>query len=539
MLALCSAAPSVRDQDCATHLLEKLQPYLIQACYNPISPSPFLRDLDPSPWELLTNALTNAILSLALNYPHLRTRAASSVQAYVQHCTRLAAQLAINSDVTRIQTDEESLAIILLATSIIGFLHGAADNVHFWSPSEQLELLLSMQAILSDGMLLNTGAACSKIRSAANSHVVNDFKLHISRYLISGRPLGAMLLRQSFSKYVEACASLFVTPLSTAPNKLVLATLLAQDFHETPQVQDPALVQTVADIASQEIVNLDEGHDFLQLATPWQQKKAHLLRASCMLTYLCCTLVSDDAADPGVLVSWLETTLSDPAQTADEDLASTALRIWAVLAKRSPVFASELPGVLPRLFIRESLKPEIAEIAAECLVVALRAVSQDTVITTLYGLGNLLSASRTTDGLPGNILFSENNLDGVNFSKPNGDAGLGSTVSLAFNDATKLLNSHANIALAIVAIAKGLGDPKITALALSMLIQKVGKVNAALDLNIIIKTAVLAAEAQTPEFRALLRLYNRLSQESIAKSNGAVTTAVGHNPILKSKSSSF
>jgi len=79
---------------------------------------------------------------------------------------------------------------------------------------------------------------------------------------------------------------------------------------------------------------------------------------------------------------------------------------------------------------------------------------------------------------------------------------------------------------AIVTVASGIGDPTLTALALSMLVQKVGKINMSVDLKIISEAAILASTGGVGEFRSLLRLYMSLSQQGLTKPDQALLDAV-------------
>ena len=85
---------------------------------------------------------------------------------------------------------------------------------------------------------------------------------------------------------------------------------------------------------------------------------------------------------------------------------------------------------------------------------------------------------------------------------------------------------HGNVIQAIVGVAGICQDDKITALAQSMLIQKIGKISLSVDARIITEATVLAEIGGPHDFKSLLRSYARLGHDAVTKNNALIANAV-------------
>ena len=471
------------------------------------------------------------MVELGTQHPALRKQVAHTISRYVDNCLVLASHVIKAGPDGLAQKDgvqdrQRLLDVVVLITSILGFLKASAANASFWTPDERLELLTSFQSILSEDFLISIESALSTIRNARAPNA-QQLKHHVKQFTSPGRPLGALLLRQGLAEFVEACAALLVVKPDAVNNEGLLLTLMSDRTDQKDlQHWNMALSQKVAELAEHEIAMFDEGSEYLRLESSGQQFRVHAVKASSLRSFLCCALVHEDAANQENLMSWLQSTLADSTQIVDKTLARTALQCMGILAKSSSSIAAELLRSLPRFLVRGPKTASVATTAADALLVVLRLASPDTVITTLYSLGNSLTASRNAQSNPAYVLSGDQGSDSPEDITANGHLGHRSAVSLAPSNYEMAFRNHSGVILAIVHIARGFGDPKITALCLSMLIQKVGKGDSAIDLKITTEAAALASESGVTEFRALLRLYDRLSHEGIHKRNEPLLAAV-------------
>lgn len=148
LLALCKAAPLLESHESAARLAEQLFPYILDAHTQSFLPSPFLRDIEPSPVEALSYGLTSAVLSLGLNHELSVTKI---LWQYLDNCAEATSEIALQgtgSDQGGSSEVEEALHVVTLTISILGFLDAAATYTNFWTASERLVLIQRVRGIL-------------------------------------------------------------------------------------------------------------------------------------------------------------------------------------------------------------------------------------------------------------------------------------------------------------------------------------------------------------------------------------------------------
>ena len=292
-------------------------------------------------------------------------------------------------------------------------------------------------------------------------------------------------------------------------------------------VMSLSTIETLADLASDEMSLLEDGADYLRLGSAWQQRLAFTVKACALTSYLNCAMLNEDAADVDTLMSWLEDALADPIQVGDETLASVVLRCMALVAKISPGLAPNISRILPRFIVQGGAPVRTVAVASTCLAYVLRMLSQDAIITTLYTLGNVLSSGTAERALAGGVsgeLVNGNGNGNANFY--GSKQSTGSAISLAITGEEETSAVYGNVVQAICGIASSCNDDKITALAQSMLIQKINKVSKTVDARIITEAAVLAVHGGALEFKSLLKLYAKLTQDGVAQNDEALLAAV-------------
>ncbi len=332
-----------------------------------------------------------------------------------------------------------------------------------------------------------------------------------------------------------AATSLLVADVNSLRRSHILDILLSGEGLLRPMTArsgdaDFRSVETYATIVVDQMTYLESGADFLRLGSASQQSLAFAVKASALISYLNCSRLNEDAADADVLMTWLEDTLGDPVHMADEDLASVVLKSMALICKISPAYAVSVSRLLPRFIVQSGARGPTVDIASECLALVLRMLSADAIITTIYTLGNVLS--------PGHERTLANGMSGdVNHESTTqiyqGRQSTGSSISLQIIGEEETSHIYGNVVQAICSIASACTDEKITALAQSMLLQKIDKINS-VDARIIPGTAVLALSGGQLEFRALLKFYTRICHQAVVENQEAVLGAV-RLPYLESR----
>ncbi|KAJ4344399.1 phosphatidylinositol-4- kinase [Didymosphaeria variabile] len=536
LLALCRAAPFVESPAIADELLKRLAPYLPESFAQRLAPSPQLRDIDPSPYEVLTQHLTSAILALGARHDRLRPRVLDIVTRYVKGWSAAAVQSSSeqfdHDDQVDFAADGELGRVMTQSMSLLGFLNAAAKYSTFWSAYDQLQLVENVQMALSEKFLIAFETALSIVRNArSHQHGLRYWKQFAKHYAAIGRPLGAMVLHDSFLKVIVACASGLIQVPHHEPDTDVLDGL--QIPHNSSNVLRDATTDALAEgltrIAVEEMDRLDNDLDYLQrVGSAWQQRQASGVKAKVITTCVCCAVYDEDIADSDLLLSWLDNALNDPVQAADLNLASTVLKSMAVLAKLSPVIAAGLGRSLPRVIVQGGFDQETASIAAESLASVLSLLPQDAVITTLYSLGNVISTGPVGDRNSTATTLTNGN------GKTSRATGLyshqheGSAISLTPSDTEAPNHVHMTVIETIVSVARKSKDEKITALALSMLVQKVGWISKVVDAKIVTNSALLGTHSGPGEFRSLLKLYSKLCHDALLKDDRFTLEAIKH-----------
>ncbi len=481
--------------------------------------------IEPSPVESLSYNLTSALLWIGIHHGALREDILQHIANYLLSCETTAQNLA-----ARHSNIEDSINTARLAISLLGFLDAAATYANFWPAAERLALISIVNKILSDEFLTTAETAFSAIRNDHHSGAIKEWKRYIRHYAASGRPLGAMLLQRSFTWLLVASSSLLLTDAKTLHGQGILDLMMGELLPRPSSAYGEdatASVEAMTQIIDDQMRTLEEGADYVSMGTVSQQRLAYAVKAGALTCYINLVTVNDDAADADMLSGWLEETLSDPHQMADVTLANVVLKSFALVAKLSPSLAPSMSRLLPRFIVQGAPHGDTVVIAATCLAFVLRQLSQDSVISTLYNLGNVLATGNTE-----RALVNQTTGDNINTGPGPQNGALyasrqsGSAISLHGHEGVDSLAAFGNVVQAIRVIAASCDDVKITALAQNMLVQRIGRIDRSVDARIIYEAALLTAQGAPLELRSLLKFYGKLTQDAVASDDKALLTAL-------------
>lgn len=341
-----------------------------------------------------------------------------------------------------------------------------------------------------------------------------------------------MLLQQRFMTLVAASTSMLVAETSALKKSHVLDLLMSGDALLRPGTArsgsgDMASVVTYANIVLDQLNYLDASADFIRMGTMSQQKIAFAVKAAAFISYLNCSRLNQDAADTETLMAWLEETLGDPDQMADENLASVVLRSTAVVCRMSPTYGANISRLLPRFIVQGRAPSHVIVTASQCLAYVLRVLSTDAVITTLYALGNVISPTTEQNGK------AEFGLDPGDSQIYGRRQSAGSSISLQITGEEEASIVYTNVIDAICGIATACEDEKISTLAQSILLQKYDKISNIVDTRVITGAAVLSLSGGQLEFRSLLKTYARISHAAVVEDRTMILDAVSISRFYK------
>ncbi|EJT72778.1 phosphatidylinositol 4-kinase [Gaeumannomyces tritici R3-111a-1] len=527
LLALCKAAPLVQTGQSALKLARQLIPYLLESHAQLFSQSPFFRKIEPSPTEALTLHVTAALLSLGANHDGVQEAVSDTIWTFTNACFHATESIMPNRGDDGEGNLDDAIRTATIALSLLGFLDAASAQAEFWKAGGRLSLIRRLRKLLSEPFLIAVETAFSTIRNShSHDQAAKEWRRRMRQYAEARRPLGAMLLQCSFMRLLVATTSLLVVEVEPLREYHVLDLLMSGEGLLRPMTArsgeaDFRSVEEYANVAIEQMNYFEGSADFIQMGSSAQQNIAFGARSAALISYLLCSRLNEDAADVDLLMSWLEESLADLLQMANEQLVSTALRCMALVCRISPSLAANVSRLLPRFIVQSGANERTIEIASKSLAFVLRLLSSDAVITTLYTLGNVLS--------PGSDHSLANGVNGDGEAAPamyQGGHSTGSAISLQLTGEEETSAVYGNVVQAICGIAISCNDEKITALAQSMILQKIGKINSTVDAQIVAGAASLSLSGGQLEFRSLLKMYTRICHEAVVEQKDVLLAAV-------------
>lgn len=511
-------------------MVSQLSLYIPESHCQRFRASPFLHNVQPSPWESLTYNLTLGLLSLGLDYPSLRESVYSSIKGYLDNCAE-----AINAVPTfkgydhgadRYNAVNESASVLSLTVSLVGFLEASTLLTSFWSASEKLQIVECMRSMLSDHFMIAIETASSTIRNTGMADPsLGEWRRYNRFYATRGRPLGAMLLQEAFMRFIKSCATSLIGAENMSDDELLDDYMNGVGIARSHDHAEISLINRITEIVADQIQLLEDGSDYLQLGSPWQQRLTFSVKALALTGFLHCVILSEDASNRDHFLSWLEDTLVDPGQMSCNELATATLKSVAIIAKMSLNSASSGSRSLLRFIVDGGVSTRSTSlVAAKCLAQVLGILSEDAIVTTLYSLGNVLSPGFGTENSRQSYVVGDTAGHG-NPLAPLAQGRNGSVGNLSIHG-ERDNTTYKNVVHAIVTIASGCNDEKISALAQSMLLQKIGKIDITVDSYIVRETAGLCSSTGPSEFQLLLKFYDRIYRDSSAKGHSSIVSAV-------------
>ena len=473
------------------------------------------------------------MLAIACRFPPLAAIVYSRILNYLEGCARASTSSGDATEVGKDDTnglgDNSFIRAATVTLSLLGFLEAAVFYFYIFDVRQRYHILTMFRDILSESFMVAVEGAFSSIRnSGSNANEVKEWSFFTKRYATMRRPLGAMLVQRAFMKLLVSCTALEIAKEKDLQNSDIHSVLLSSRHHDFVENDDHlALVGLCVDMTSEAMRLLEDGADYLQLGSAWQQHLAFSVKQNALTAFLNCVIFDGELADVDTLMVWLEEVMSDPVQMADNELAATVLDSVAIVAKYSPAIATSLSRSLPRFIVQGRITGSTVDVAARTLAYVLRLLSQDAVITGLYSLGNVLSTSSSAEKQNGSATSRGSILSPKSILKDYNLQASGSAISIDLSGSEETSLVYANVVRAVVGVATACKDEKISALALSMLLQKLGRVNSGVDLYILKEAARLSVTGGPSDLKALLRLYSRFCQDGVHKENGVLLETVG------------
>ncbi|KAG5357411.1 Phosphatidylinositol 4-kinase stt4 [Yarrowia sp. C11] len=461
LLALAGSAKYVANVDRAASLLQQLGQYLIESPKQVFAKCPVIRKVYPSPWELVTKAVTAAVLDLGINFPALYEESHRYIFQYITVAHEL--------------SSGRSLDVLLpFVLSIHGFLAELARKTDSFSVEDRQKLFTELKWLTDSSFLLEFETEMSKLRSSEDE---STWASIAAKYQVADLQLGAMVLSAYFCDFCRALATSLVI-VGDASESSVLDSIGGL----STEISNPGnnLLNQLNEYAIREIHSLDEGASYIELASPDRVLTALNIKASALEIVGVAVHfgIVHESDTTGIIESSLE--LSSTMQSERLMLTLFKLgsliggsRICSTLVRFLPHYACD-PGVSP-----EDVREATAVIASRAMV----SLSEDSVVSSVYTLVNLLTPIERSD------------------------------------DQWEQVAIFQNVVTAAVTIAIEYGETTIAVLVSNVLAQKLLHISPEIDQDIILGLSDIALHVPEKEFKSILKVYSSLVTHAFEKDN--------------------
>ncbi|KAK9458076.1 hypothetical protein V1511DRAFT_465025 [Dipodascopsis uninucleata] len=512
LLALAASAPSLKDEAHAKSLMKELRIYYSDIFRQQFVPSPLLRELTPSPWEYVTYALTVAIADIGQSFADLRGEIMDLLCKYM---------LNLKAGTDAIAEPYDFNIIFPLIFSLRGFMSAICSRPFFHEESgDQYKLLCLLNDIFVNDLATRFDECLSSLQSSENESLWLKYQ---KIYASSDKILGSLPLRLC---YIETLRHIvgrrIVTDKSIGYSKEYVSFLgcLISGTRMNAYVDDfqKKTLQLCTEIALDTIKNIEDSVEYMEYSNDKLISTVFAIKASAMEILCFSTLL--DMYSSSDMIAIIESTLLNEDQLVDQVLVTTLFKIMALLCRLNPDIGSSLTRIFPRLIVRYNATKEIIESGTVCVAYALQFLSEDAVISTLYTLSNILVGvpDRASPHGPPSVRSRYTGLERI--------TSMGSNISLLSGSEEENNIILENVIHGMAEIVEHYEDAKITALAISVLMQKIGRVNAFIDRVIVIGLSGLSLTGIDRDFKTVLKLYSRLCAEAVANGDTKMKEAI-------------
>ncbi|KAK9244453.1 hypothetical protein V1506DRAFT_541337 [Lipomyces tetrasporus] len=517
LLALASSAKYLKDIIHASRLLEQLGLYLRDSHHQKFVQAAVVRELQPSPWEAVTYNLTLAIIDIGKSFSELHDLAGDYLNSYVDAVKRASSTITAG-------TPENLQLVFPLAFSIQGFLSAICLRSLYNESSElQYNLLSSANDIMSGGFLTCLEEAVSFLRNSPDVAPANrTWHIYRNRYRALGRPVGSASVRYYFVETARNIAGLYIlSGVGKYPvEKESFLDIMMRTGKAATTINDVERksLEICRDIAVYEIESSEEGNDYISTVVSGKQRRLNFAIKASALEILC-VASHFDLYDIGDLMQTVEDSLNatdnEQKPIIDEGLLSKIFKIMAFLCIEEPNIGASLTRIFPRLLVNQNLSEETIQTGTTCVSFALQRLSEDAVISTLYTMANILVSAPHETELTRVVTTNDRAVRRRSRSLER-VSSMGSRIFINAEDREEIDLIFENVVYALAKIVEEYNDNKITALTISVLMQKIGRVNAFTDRCLLLGLSGLSLCGAERDFKTVLKLYARLNTEALS-----------------------
>lgn len=475
------------------------------------------------PWQVSTYHLTKALIHLQPLAPNI----GENFGFLSEYISQVVATLLEESE------SEDLGKKIACMFSLQGFLKATADVASELDASISLNILKSLGEIFHFEVFTKLEAVVSAARSeSAQAKHCNDLWLFFfNKFADTENEPGSILLNCLFSNLaVEICkqATTDAPHVSETLLDLVMDRALKDDLSE----QEGELIVYATSLANTLIENLDESADYIQLGSPQKILTAFDVKASAIELLGVSLYYKKFSAEKAAAI--VESSLNSPSSLYSH-IVIPVFKLGSYLSFKSENAVINIVKSYPFVVSSPLMRGDVVVRSSAALVSGLKTRPQDTVISLIYTLANML----TSNGSSGSVTVGPRRqrtlmqMDQLSIGTGSGVHTPKSIVSNGNQTKSGMqqngsAESHSelqditvrNIIAGLVTITAKYDDQQIGALTTTVLLQKIGKINSLIDKEAILGLADLAPNLYEPEFRAVIKALSSIESSALRRGEG-------------------
>ncbi|KAK9470089.1 uncharacterized protein V1510DRAFT_303069 [Dipodascopsis tothii] len=519
LLTLCAAVGELSSKEQAVRLLDQMGQYLAEIPQQRFAASPYIRELQPSPWEHVTGQLVLAVLDVGARFESLRPAVAEHVKTYLQRLHGVWKGAFAGAFAPAV-----AFPVIF---SFQGFLRALAERPKYHKDfKEQESLIYLIYDFFHDDVLTRLDTTLAEYDA---DEAEDEWAVYCQRYAALERDLGSVQLRFFFVEYlrhVVGHATLAADATADVRGDQTYLDVVMQSARPVIDDAQTSLLKVCCEYATLEIKFFQYSAETVALASEGWRAILFALKAA--LQEILCFGVLYDIIDKDDLMKSIEASFISDDEILDEVLVQRILKIMALMSKLSSDVGSSLVRIFPILIVKYGASKATIETGTSSVAYALQLLSQDAVISALYTLVNVLvsPAHRSSSNLA--ALANGREREPANGSRRSLDrtSSVGSNISLLSANEEERNYIFENAIHALAMLIEKYDDQKITALTISILVQKMRTVNHFIDEVIVVALSRLALCAAERDFTMVVKLYSRLAVDAVAKNDDEMCEAV-------------
>ncbi|KAF7583656.1 Phosphatidylinositol 3- and 4-kinase family protein [Clavispora lusitaniae] len=552
LLAICAATSGeVETSGEIEKLVDSFANYLLALPHQQFSSSVHALSDKDMPWLVLGESLTGALINLAFKKDR------SYMSKVIASFTRFIEAFFSNSEYGL----SNYLALLgvlygatshaqLFAASEKGFnlfrlLDTCIDNVKFLKPlheyssnlfdSPEIRYCCGKERMSIFSPILFIDALGDLMCQIANSVLGNSSK-PLLEFLVSKASEGAQEISETESlatadEVLPKQNGVYDNNLVDRTNALSVSASNISESTSTRSFKE-SVVQRLAENALKKIEVLDYGEVYIIYSSMSRLKLGYSAKSKFLSVFSCG--VFNDIIDEQISKNTFQNSLGIHDALLDHHLGSSIIQLGSLLVFKDQTLGSSLTRAFTSLVADPKLSAVQCQVISKCVGLASRVLSQDTVVTTIYALSNLLfvdddlhlqSRSRKHSSLRNELSASLNGSrhnDAISHRSSKTNA-LAKKKSFGNDIATLNEGEYeevtANAITAITEVVAACGDESVSTLAVTILSQKVIKFNTSLTPLLLKGLISCAPYLPSREFVILVRLLHKLSFDAFQEKN--------------------